>query len=60
MTGYGMTKHHLTHKEPGWRYKLAINLSAGVVSTIVVACGAIAGVFLPARRKATTPPIPDA
>jgi amino acid transporter len=42
MTGYGMTKHHLTHKEAGWRYKLAINLSAGVVSTIVVGIFAIA------------------
>jgi hypothetical protein len=42
MAGFGMTKHHLTHKEPGWRTKLAINLSAGVVSTIVVAIFAIA------------------
>lgn len=42
MAGYGMTKHHLTQKEPGWRYKLAINLSAGIVSTIVVLIFAIA------------------
>ncbi|MCW2686622.1 MAG: DNA-binding protein [Mycobacterium sp.] len=42
MTGYGMTKHHLTQKETGWRYKLAINLAAGVVSTIVVGIFAIA------------------
>jgi amino acid transporter len=42
MAGYGMTKHHLTHKERGWRHKLAINLSAGVVSTIVVAIFAVA------------------
>jgi amino acid transporter len=42
MAGYGMTKHHLTHKESGWRYKLAINLSAGVVSTVVVGIFAIA------------------
>src|SRR5262249_53549274 len=27
MAGYGMTKHHLTHREPGWQYKLVINLS---------------------------------
>jgi amino acid transporter len=36
MAGYGMTKHHLSHRRAGWRYKLVINLSAGVVSTIVV------------------------
>lgn len=36
MAGYGMTKHHLTHREPGWRHRLAINLSAGIMSTIVV------------------------
>lgn len=42
MAGYGMTKHHLTQREPGWRYKLAINLSAGIVSTIVVLIFAIA------------------
>ena len=42
MAGYGMTKHHLTHREPGWRRKLAINLSAGVMSTIVVAIFAVA------------------
>jgi amino acid transporter len=42
MAGYGMTKHHLTHRGPGWRSKLAINLSAGVLSTIVVAIFAIA------------------
>jgi len=42
MAGYGMTKHHLVEREPGWRYKLAINLSAGVTSTIVVAIFAVA------------------
>ena len=42
MAGYGMTKHHLTHREPGWRYKLVINLSAGVLSTIVVGIFAVA------------------
>ncbi len=36
MCGYGMTKYHLMHQEPGWRYKLGINLSAGILSTIVV------------------------
>src|SRR6202012_852106 len=42
MAGYGMTKHWLTHRGPGWRYKLAINLSAGILSTSVVAIFAIA------------------
>ena len=42
MAGYGMTKYHLTHKDPGWRHRLAINLSAAVVSTIVVGIFAIA------------------
>ena len=42
MAGYGMSKHHLTHREPGWQYKLVINLSAGVLSTIVVGIFAIA------------------
>jgi amino acid transporter len=42
MAGYGMTKHHLTHREPGWRHKLVINLSAGVLSTIVVGIFAVA------------------
>ena len=42
MAGYGMTKHWLNHREPGWRYKLAINFSAGVLSTIVVGIFAIA------------------
>ncbi len=36
MAGYGMAKHHLTRRTPGWRRRFAINLSAGVVSTIVV------------------------
>ncbi len=42
MAGYGMTKHHLTHRGPGWRYKLAINFSAGILSTIVVGIFAVA------------------
>ncbi len=42
MAGYGMTKHWLNHREPGWRYKLMINLSAGILSTIVVGIFAIA------------------
>lgn len=42
MAGYGMTKHHLTHREPGWRYKMVINFSAGMLSTIVVGIFAVA------------------
>ncbi len=42
MAGYGMTKHHLTHREPGWRHRLAINLSAGILSTVVVGIFAVA------------------
>ena len=42
MTGYGMTKHHLTQHERGWRYKLVINLSAGILSTVVVGIFAVA------------------
>jgi hypothetical protein len=42
MAGYGMTKHWLAHRGPGWRRKLAINLSAGILSTIVVGIFAVA------------------
>lgn len=42
MAGYGMTKHHVTHRESGWRYKLVINFSAGVLSTVVVGIFAVA------------------
>ncbi|POX93066.1 amino acid permease [Mycobacterium kansasii] len=42
MAGYGMTKHHLTQREPGWHYRLAINLSAGILSTVVVGIFAVA------------------
>lgn len=42
MAGYGMTKHHLRHRQPGWRHKLVINFSAGVLSTIVVGIFAVA------------------
>jgi len=42
MAGYGMTRHHLNHRVPGWRYRLVINLSAGIASTIVVGIFAVA------------------
>jgi len=42
MAGYGMSKYHLTHRERGWQYRLAINFSAGFMSTIVVGIFAVA------------------
>ncbi len=42
MAGYGMTKHHLTQRESGWRHRLVINLSAAILSTIVVGIFAVA------------------
>ena len=36
MAGAGMVKHHLTHRERGYRHKMWINGSAAVVSAIVV------------------------
>src|SRR6201992_3374532 len=42
MAGYGMTKHQLTHRDPGWQGRLAINLSAGILSTVVVGIFAVA------------------
>jgi amino acid transporter len=42
MAGYGMTKHHLTHRESGWRHKLVINFSAAILSMVVVGILAVA------------------
>jgi amino acid transporter len=36
MAGFGMAKYHHGRREPGWRHKLVINFSAGVVTAIVV------------------------
>ncbi len=36
MAGFGMAKYHHTHREQRWRYKFAINFSAGTLSLIVV------------------------
>jgi len=36
LAGFGMARYHHVHKERGWRNKLVINLSAGVMSLIVV------------------------
>jgi amino acid transporter len=43
MAGFGMAKHHYTRRGPGWRRKVAVNSSAGVMSTIVV------GIFVVAK-----------
>jgi amino acid transporter len=36
MAGLGMAKYHHHTREPGWRRRLVINFSAGVISAIVV------------------------
>ncbi len=36
MAGFGMARYHVRRKEPGWRRKLVINFSAGLLSAIVV------------------------
>ncbi len=42
MAGFGMTKHHLKAREAKWRRHLAINLTAGILATIVVGIFAVA------------------
>ncbi len=41
MAGFGMAKYHHTRREQGWRYKFAINFSAGVLTLIVVGIFAV-------------------
>jgi amino acid transporter len=41
MAGAGMTKHHLTNREPGWKRSVIINASAAVVCLFVVLIFAI-------------------
>ena len=43
MAGFGMTKHHLARREHGWRRKVVVNFSAGLMSIIVV------GIFVVAK-----------
>jgi len=43
MAGFGMSRHHFTHREHGWRHKVLVNLSAGIMSAIVV------GIFVVAK-----------
>jgi amino acid transporter len=37
MAGFGMARFHTRHKTPGWRRRMIINFSAGVLTLIVVA-----------------------
>jgi hypothetical protein len=41
MAGFGMARYHKRHQEPGWRHKLVINFSAGVLTSIVVVIFAV-------------------
>jgi amino acid transporter len=41
MAGFGMAKYHHTRKLPGWRHRLVINFSAGVLSAVVVVIFAV-------------------
>ncbi len=41
MAGFGMAKYHTRLKEPGWRRRRAINLSAGVLTALVVVIFAV-------------------
>jgi len=43
MAGFGMSRHHFTHREHGWRHKVLVNLLAGIMSAIVV------GIFVVAK-----------
>ena len=42
MAGAGLSKHHLKHRKPGWRHRLAINASASMLSFVVVIILAVA------------------
>ncbi len=41
MAGFGMAKYFHTHKGPGWRHKLVICFSSGVLTSIVVVIFAV-------------------
>jgi hypothetical protein len=41
MAGFGMAKYYSTHKGPGWRRKLVICFSSGVLTSIVVVIFAV-------------------
>ena len=41
MAGFGMARYHSRHRTPGWRYRMIINFSAGVMTVIVVGIFAV-------------------
>ncbi len=41
MAGFGMARYHSRHRTPGWRHRMVINFSAGVMTVIVVAIFAV-------------------
>ena len=41
MAGFGMAKYYRTHRIPGWRHKLVICFSSGVLTAIVVVIFAV-------------------
>jgi amino acid transporter len=41
MAGFGMARYHSRHRTPGWRRRMVINFSAGVMTAVVVAVFAI-------------------
>jgi hypothetical protein len=41
MAGFGMARYHSRHRTPGWRRRMIINFSAGVMTFIVVAIFAV-------------------
>jgi amino acid transporter len=41
MAGFGMARYHSRHRTPGWRRRLIINFSAGVLTVVVVAVFAV-------------------
>jgi amino acid transporter len=41
MAGFGMAKYHRRQREAGWRHRLVINFSAGVLTAIVVVIFAV-------------------
>jgi len=41
MAGFGMARYHSRHRAPGWRHRMIINFSAGVLTVIVVGIFAV-------------------
>jgi amino acid transporter len=36
MSGFGMARYHRRHREPGWRRRMIVNTSAGILTSLVV------------------------